>query len=152
MRDAVRIDDRFSVARFAPDAEALLQAAEEGFRSVVNMQARGEDTGLGPEREADAAQEAGLAYLHHPVDGGSLSDATVDGFRRRAAELPTPVLVHCATGKRSGAMVMMTLAAEQGMSGDDVIRRAGEMGFECDTPALEDFVRSYVDRHRGDGA
>jgi hypothetical protein len=31
------------------------------------------------------------------------------------------------------------------VTGDAVIKKAKEMGFECDTPELEDFVKSYVD-------
>ena len=48
-------------------------------------------------------------------------------------------------------MVMMHLAAEQGMTGEQVIEKAEEIGFECDTPELEEFVKSYVDRHNGGG-
>lgn len=149
MQDTVKIDDRFTVARFAPDADKLRQAAQEGFRSVVNMQTEGERKGIGPQAEARAAEKAGLTYLHHPVDGEKLSDEVVDGFRRKAAELPAPVLVHCASGKRSGAMVMMHLAAEQDMSGEQAIEKAEQMGFECDTPELEEFVKGYVNRHSG---
>lgn len=149
MQETVKIDERFTVARFAPDADNLQQAAQEGFRSVINMQTEGEKKGIGPQEEARAAKDAGLTYLHHPVDGDKLSDEVVDGFRRKATELPAPVLVHCASGKRSGAMVMMHLAAEQGMSGEQVIEKAEQMGFECDTPELEEFVKSYVNRHNG---
>jgi uncharacterized protein (TIGR01244 family) len=113
----------------------------------VNLQGDGEKKGLGPQTEAGAAVEAGLAYLHHPVKGDQLSDEVVDRFQQEAAKLPPPVLVHCASGKRSGAMVMMHLASEQGMTGEQVIEKAEEMGFECDTPQLEEFVKSYVDRH-----
>ena len=102
-----------------------------------------------PEEEREHAEAAGLTYLHHPVDGEKLSEEVVDSFRDKVADLSGPVLVHCASGKRSGAMVMMHLGAEQGMSGDEVIEKAASMGFECDTPGLERFVRGYVDRHNG---
>jgi uncharacterized protein (TIGR01244 family) len=85
---------------------------------------------------------------HIPVSDDSLSGEVVDGFRREIARLPKPVLVHCASGKRSGAFAMMDVAVEQGMSGEEVIRKAEAMGFECDQPGLERFVRDYVDWHR----
>lgn len=113
MQDVVQINERFTVAKFAPDPEQLRQASQEGFRSVVNMRTA-DEKGHDPHEEARAAEEAGLSYLHHPVSGDRLSDEVVDTFRRKANELPAPVLVHCASGKRSGAMVMMHLAAEQG--------------------------------------
>lgn len=147
MQDVVQINERFSVAKFAPDRKTLREAADEGFSSVVNMREEDEKHELEPDDERRAAEEAGLTYLHHPVSGKDFSDEIVDQFRRKAAEMPAPVLVHCASGKRSGAMVMMHLAAERGMSGDEVIEKAEAMGFECDTPELEQFVKSYVDRH-----
>ena len=149
MQDVVRINERFSVAKFAPDRQALRAAADEGFRSVVNMREEDEKHELEPDDERRAAEEAGLTYLHHPVSGKDLSDDVVDEFRRKTTEMPAPVLVHCASGKRSGAMVMMHMAAEKGMSGNEVIEKAEAMGFECDTPELEEFVKSYVDRHNG---
>ncbi|MCP1167658.1 beta-lactamase hydrolase domain-containing protein [Limimaricola litoreus] len=151
MQDTVQINDRFTVAKFAPEAEQIRQAGQEGFRSIINMQTDDEDKKLKmkPDEEGRLAEEAGLTYLHHPVDGQSLSNEVVDAFRRKATELPAPVLVHCASGKRSGALVMMHIASENGMSGEEVIEKAEEMGFECDTPELESFVKDYVNNHNG---
>ncbi|MGK7752139.1 MULTISPECIES: beta-lactamase hydrolase domain-containing protein [unclassified Roseovarius] len=151
MQDTVQINDRFTIAKFAPEADQVRQAAQEGFRSLINMQTDDEDKKLKmkPEEEAETAREAGLTFLHHPVDGEKLSEDLVDDFRRKAIDLPAPVLVHCASGKRSGAFVMMHIGSEQGITGDEVIRKAEEMGFECDTPELEDFVKSYVNSHNG---
>ena len=151
MQNTVQINDRFTIAKFAPEADQLRQAAQEGFQSLINMQTDDEDKKLKmkPQEEAKTAREAGLTFLHHPVDGEKLSEDLVDDFRRKAIDLPAPVLVHCASGKRSGAFVMMHIGSEQGITGDEVIRKAEEMGFECDTPELEDFVKSYVNSHNG---
>lgn len=153
MQDTVKINDRFTVAKFAPEADQIKQAADEGFRSLINMQTEEEDKKLKmkPQEERRRATEAGLTFLHHPVDGEKLSEDLVDTFRRKATDLPAPVLVHCASGKRSGAFVMMHIACEQGMSGEEVIEKAEEMGFECDTPELEKFVKDYVNNHNGQG-
>jgi len=149
MQDTVQVNDRFTIAKFAPEADQIRQAAQEGFKSLINMQTDDEDKKLKmkPQEEGETAREAGLTFLHHPVDGEKLSEDLVDDFRRKATHLPAPVLVHCASGKRSGAFVMMHVGCEQGLTGDEVIRKAEEMGFECDTPELEDFVRSYVNSH-----
>ena len=42
-------------------------------------------------------------------------------------------------------MVMMHMAAEQGMTGEQTLTQAKKMGFECDQPQLEQFVKNYVD-------
>lgn len=151
MQDTVQVNDRITIAKFAPEADQIRQAAQEGFQSLINMQTADEDDKLKmkPEEERQEAEKAWLTFLHHPVDGEKLSDDLVDEFRQKATSLAAPVLVHCASGKRSGAFVMMHIGCEQGMTGEEVIQKAEEMGFECDTLQLEDFVKSYVDNHNG---
>lgn len=75
-----------------------------------------------------------MQYVHYPVKSDELSTEAVDGFRKQLAGRPRPVFAHCASGKRSGAFLMMHIAAETGMTGEETIRKAEEMGFECDTP------------------
>ena len=36
-------------------------------------------------------------------------------------------------------------AVEEGMSGDEAVQKAEDMGFECDVPELEAFVKKYID-------
>ena len=74
MKNVVMIDDRFTVAKFAPTAEAVREAAAEGFKSVVNMRTENEKQEVTPEEERGHVQAAGLTYLHHPVDGEKLSE------------------------------------------------------------------------------
>ncbi|WP_300438381.1 hypothetical protein [Christiangramia sp.] len=68
-------------------------------------------------------------------------------FRQELESLPKPILVHCKSGKRSGAFVMMHIGCQKDMSGEEVIKQAEEMGFECDVPELEQFLKKYVNDH-----
>lgn len=147
MENIVEIADGIFIARFEPDRREFSEIAEEGFRSLVSLQTEEEDQRVSPDKERRLAEEAGLAFYHQPVSKSGLSDEVVDRFRAEFEKLPKPVLLHCSSGKRAGAMAMMHLTAGAGMSGDDAISHAEKMGFECDTPELEEFVRSYVDRH-----
>ncbi|MEQ8397921.1 protein tyrosine phosphatase family protein [Thalassobaculum sp.] len=147
MDDVIQINSHFTVAKSALDEAGIRQAAEDGFQTIVNLRTENEKQSLDPEAEGRIVRDQGLSYLHHPVSGDDLSDKVVDRFRRTARTLPGPILVHCATGKRSGAMVMIHLAVEQGLSGDQAVEKAAHLGFECDTPELEEFVKGYVDRH-----
>ncbi|EDZ66682.1 hypothetical protein NOC27_9 [Nitrosococcus oceani AFC27] len=70
----------------------------------------------------------------------------MDQFRERLEDVPKPVFVHCASGKRAGAFTMMATAVEQGMNGETALQKAREMGFECDVPQLEQFVKTYIDK------
>ncbi len=46
---------------------------------------------------------------------------------------------------------MMHQAVERGMTGEETLKKAEQMGFECDVPALKEFVTGYVDNHGGRG-
>ena len=46
MQDTVHVNDRFTIAKFAPEADQVRQAAQEGFQSLINMQTDDEDKKL----------------------------------------------------------------------------------------------------------
>ncbi|WP_457939758.1 beta-lactamase hydrolase domain-containing protein [Mesorhizobium sp. 10J20-29] len=149
MGNIVEIDSNHSVARFAPDEAALLKAAEDGFHSIVNFRTNQENQEVTPEDERRLAEEAGLAYLHHPLARDALDDELVDDFRQKLADLPGPVLFHCAPGKRAGAMALMALAPKEGLSGEAAIAKGQESGLDLSQEEIGQFVRSYADRKSG---
>lgn len=147
MAERMKVNDEVTVGPQPAEAE-IRQLQGEGFKSVVNFRTDGEeDQPLSPDDEASVVESAGMKYLNIPVSMQSMGPDLVDRFRAKYAELPKPVFAHCKSGKRAGAMVMMHVAVEQGMSGEETLQQAKEMGFECDQPQLEQFVRQYVDSH-----
>ena len=131
-----------------PSRDDLNQLKRDGFKSVVNFRTAGEDDQpMSPDQESDATESLGMEYVHLPVSMNSMGPELVDRFRSQFDELPKPVFVHCASGKRAGAMVMMHLASEQGWSGQQTLEKAEQMGFECDKPELRQFVKQYVDQY-----
>ena len=141
------LNGRFAVSTAPPSEGDLRALAEDGYKAVVNLRCQDEaDQPLAPDREGEVVASLGLEYCLLPVAGGTISDELVDEFRASVEALPKPVLVHCASGKRAGAFTIMHLASQQGMSGDATLQKAADMGFVCDEPALENFVRNYVDR------
>jgi uncharacterized protein (TIGR01244 family) len=149
MVERVQVSDELSVGKKHPAEDDLRRLAQDGFKAVVNLRTSGEENQpLAPEEEGRFVRALRMQYVHYPVKSEELSTEMVDGFREQLAGLPRPVFAHCASGKRSGAFLMMHIAVETGMTGEETIRKAEEMGFECDTPQLEQFVRTYVDEHR----
>lgn len=133
-----------------PSEAELHEMAEEGVRSIVNLRTDGEEMQeMSPEQEGRKVREMGMEYLHIPVSMDDVGPETVDRFREELDRLPAPVFVHCRLGKRAGAFAMMDLGVRQGMTGDQVLEKAGNKGFECDKKDLIDFVKSYVDEHSG---
>lgn len=147
MEKLMKLTDQITVGP-QPSENDLNDLKSQGFQSIANFRTEGEeDQPLPPQVEGEKVRGLGLAYLHIPVSMREMQAEQVDQFRREYEELPKPVYAHCKTGKRSGAFAMMHLASEQGLSGDEALQQAKDMGFECDKPELEQFVREYVDQH-----
>ena len=148
MPERISLNDRITVGA-QPSAAQLEQLAQDGFKTIINLRSSGEeDQPLSPDEEGKKVQEQGMQYLHIPVSPEAMQPEQVDQFRRELSRLPTPVFVHCKTGQRSGALAMRHMAVERGMSGEETVDKAEQMGFECKAPALKKLVIDYVDSHR----
>lgn len=147
MPDHMQINDELTVVGQPTESE-IQTLAQDGFKTIVNFRTAGEDDQpLSPDQEQREVIAAKMKYLHVPVSMKSMDQAKVDEFRQQFKTLPKPVFAHCKTGKRAGAMAMMHVAVENGMTGEQTLKQAREMGFECDVPKLEEFVKTYVDSH-----
>ena len=147
MAENMKINDKVTVGP-QPSENEIQHLSQQGFKTVVNFRTEGEDEQpLSPDAEGEKVKAAGLKYLHIPVSMKSMGPELVDQFREKYSELPEPVFAHCKSGKRAGAMVMMHMAVEKGMSGEETLQKAEKMGFECEQEELRQFVKSYVDNH-----
>jgi len=142
----MKFNDQLTVGP-QPSESELESLANDGVRSVVNFRTAGEeDQPLSPEEEGEKVKAAGMNYLHIPVSMDGMDMSQVDEFRKQYTSLSGPVFAHCKSGKRAGAMMMMHTAVENGMTGEQALEQAKNMGFECDQPELEQFVKEYVNQ------
>lgn len=147
MLKTIYINDRFTVGG-QPRTRDLRNLAARGFKSIVNLRCEGEaEQPLSPSDEGVKVIKLGMRYLHLPASPTAMQASQVDQFRTQVAALPGPVFVHCHSGKRAGAFVMMDHAVHTGRSGEQTLKTAAQMGFACDVPALKAFVKGYVDSH-----
>jgi uncharacterized protein (TIGR01244 family) len=114
MTDRIQINDQFAVGKKHPDRGDLEELRKAGFETVINLRTASEEKQpQSPEEEGRLVRDLGMTYLHFPVKSDAMGTDLVDEFREKLGELPRPVYVHCASGKRSGAFVMMHVAVEQ---------------------------------------
>lgn len=147
MQSTLKIDDQVTVGP-QPSEQDIYDLGGQGFKTVVNFRTEGEEKQpISPDAEGEKVKAAGMEYLHIPVSMDSMGPELVDQFREKYPDLPKPVFAHCKSGKRAGAMVMMNMAVEHGMTGEQTLQKAEEMGFECDKPELMEFVKNYVDNN-----
>ena len=102
--------------------EQLRQAAKEGFHSVLNLRAPEEQGVLADEKVV--AENVVLSYINIPVRKMEISDALATQVLAEIDNLPKPVLIHCASGMRAGAMAFMHMATRHGMSAEDALAKA----------------------------
>ncbi len=145
------VNDRFSVSLSHPDIDDFERLAATGYSAVVNLREDDEPgQALTPQRENDVAVKCGMFYIHMPISEDSLNDKRVDEFRECVASLPGRILVHSGTGKRSTAFTVMHVASEKGLSGEEAVEQAHQLGIKSDGKSLDEFMRHYVDGHSVD--
>ncbi|MEZ4436505.1 MAG: sulfur transferase domain-containing protein [bacterium] len=80
-------------------------ARDAGYKTIINLRAHGEDRVA---EQAKTLPEMGFRYIHFPIDGAA--DVTPDNARAFAAVLADaekPVMIHCGSGNRVGALAAM---------------------------------------------
>ena len=100
-------------------------------RGVLNLRPLAEQPGRD---EAAEVAAAGLAYASLPIaDAGALDRESAAALDRALRKLPTPLLVHCASGNRVGALVALREAWFAGADPQTALTRgraAGLAGLE----------------------
>ena len=143
---AIRVNHAISIGG-QPSPRDLAAFSQRGFRSVVNLRrTREEADQLDPVEEEELVHRLEMEYLHFPSSIESLDAASVDRFRARLTNLPKPALVHCATGKRAAALVLIDMACRQGLTGREAIAMGSDLGFPLDNDQLQSLVVNYVDQ------
>jgi protein tyrosine phosphatase (PTP) superfamily phosphohydrolase (DUF442 family) len=92
-----------------PSAAALEAVAKAGYKSVIDLRALTEDRGFD---EQSTVQGLGMSYVSLPVDGAAgVSYANADELDKLLATLPKPILLHCASSNRVGALLALRASA-----------------------------------------
>jgi len=150
MDDRLKVSDTVFVSRTQPGEDDLQRLAAEGFASIIDLR-QGSESGqtLSPPLEAAAAGRNGLRYAHIPVPLDRIAPETVDRFATTLATMPGPVLVHCASGKRSGTFAIAWAAVRSGKTGRAALADIAAAGADYGSEAIQAAIRRYVDRRSG---
>lgn len=123
-----------------PTEEQLAEMAKAGYRTVVNLRTPGENEVS--DREAELAERLGLRYVHLPMAGAE--GLTEDNARALkdllADESAYPVVVHCGSGNRVGALFALKAFYFDCNDG----KTAVEIGREAGLTRLEPAVREKL--------
>jgi uncharacterized protein (TIGR01244 family) len=107
----VALSDELAVGE-VPEADQIAILAKAGFRALLNVQPDGEISRF-PDAMTTrkAAEAAGLAYAHVPVESRRPSEDRIKHFADAMAALPKPIYAYCYSGGRAAAAWALATAA-----------------------------------------
>jgi len=77
------------------------QLSEHGFKTIIDLRTKAEGTAT----EEKYVQEKGsIKYINVPYNGSSITDEQLDLFTKHIDESEYPLIIHCGSGNRVGAM------------------------------------------------
>jgi len=113
-----------------PDAEQLALFSAAGYVAVVDLRGESEDRGLD---EAAAVEGLGMDYVTLPISNAdAISWDNATKLEEILASYAGPVLVHCGSGNRVGALLALS-SSKNGADDEDAVaygRAAGLTGLE----------------------
>lgn len=128
-----------------PAAADFEQAAENGIRTILNLRENEEVTAFD---EPALIAKLKMNYVSLPFKGpGELSNDILDRARALLRDRDQrPMLVHCSSGNRVGAIWLAHRVLDAGLSWEAALEEARTVGLKV--PALEARVKAYCDRAR----
>lgn len=110
-----------------PTADAFRTAQQRGIKVVVNLRSDQEMMALDFDEPA-LVRALGMEYVAIPITPDTFSTEDADRLKDELGKTQGPVLIHCASSNRVGALWAMYLRRHRGVAENDAIelgRRAG---------------------------
>lgn len=121
-----------------------LMVEEGGYRTLIDLRAPDEQRGFD---EAETARQIGLTYVNVPVTPATLDQATIDRFLNAFRKAERPVLLHCSTSNRVGAMLYAWLVLEKKEFPEKALEQARAAGLR--SPEMAEKVQKLVAERQG---
>ncbi len=126
-----------------PSEVELAELSDGGIKTVLDLRPAAEDRGYD---EAQRAGELGLEYLNLPIGGADdLTDEVFDRARGIFERGQRPMLVHCKSANRVGALWLAWRATDGGLTLEEALAEAKLVGLKSEE--LEAKAREYVASH-----
>lgn len=125
-----------------PSKEDFLQLKNRGVATVINMRHKSESIGFD---EYQVVNELGMKY-YNPAWNGSdeFTDDIIKQTRALLCDSERPILLHCASANRVGAMWLIYRILDEGIDYGVAIREARTIGMR--TKEYEEIALAYIER------
>src|ERR1051325_11161856 len=137
------LDERIATGG-QPKDSAYSKLAAEGFRAVLNL--RTESEGADLKHEQEEIEKAGLRYISIPFVSTEPKDDKVDQFIKAVKDNNNqPILIHCGSANRVGALWMIYRVVDQGWTEEKALDEAIRIGLT--SQVLKTFAHEYIASH-----
>jgi len=126
-----------------PTFDQIKQAGETGFKAVINL--RTDKELPDPAQELTWVVGAGMKYIHIPVDGAEgLTKENTKIFAEALSKSENyPLIVHCKSGQRVGAMFALKAFHCDEKSIEESLMIGERAGLTTLTPIVKKILESY---------
>ena len=123
-----------------PSEAALNVFAASGYSTVIDLRGPNEDRGM--EDYQGAVQAAGMTYVSFPVTAADeISFATASNLNAMLKNIEGPVLLHCGSGDRVGAVLALR-ASLAGADNDSAIAHGRNAGMKRLEPRVREVLQA----------
>ncbi|MDH3620246.1 MAG: sulfur transferase domain-containing protein [Gammaproteobacteria bacterium] len=119
-----------------PDEAGFKVFAEMGYAAVIDLRTEGEDRGLD---EPSVVADLGMDYINLPIGRDGITFANAKALEDAIASYDEPVLVHCGSANRVGALFALS---EYSKSED--LEKALEAGKAAGLTRMEGAVKKAI--------
>ena len=105
--EVVPVDGMTSAGQ--PDEAALAVFAKQGYTTVIDLRTEGEDRGID---EPTVVEHLGMDYVSLPIGRDDITFENAQMLDILISEAGGPVLVHCGSGNRVGALLALSKSME----------------------------------------
>lgn len=126
----------------ATTLDGIEELKKLGYKSIINLREASE-TGANVEVSAVAAKNAGIKYVHIPMNRNTPDPAVADRFLEAIVDSSAqPVFVHCGSGNRAAAMWMIKRMVVDKWDAEKAGTEAAALGLT--NAAMKQFAIDYA--------
>ena len=128
----------------ATPVQAMPALKSEGFASVINLRLANEP-GVDVPGSKQAAERAGLKYIHIPINSANPDPAQIEKFLQTVSDKANqPAFIHCGTANRVGAVWLIKRVRIDKWPVDNAVGEAEAIGLS--NPQLREFAVAYAQK------
>ena len=122
-----------------PTDEQLVALHDAGFATVINLRRPDE---RGTRGEAETVAGLGMTYVSLPVAGvEGLTEENATALAAALEKAERPVLLHCGSGNRVGALLALEAYWLEGASAEEALEIGRKAGLTRMEPAVRELVQ-----------